>query len=406
MQRLRDRIFILTFLSALLGTTFASDLQPPKAAVPASYFGQHIHHLLDQTPWPDVPVPQWRLWDAGVTWADLQPAKGQWRFEKLDSYVSLAEHHGTGLLLTLGGTPAWASAKPQLKSNYSPGFTAQPANIDDWREYIRTVASRYKGHIQAYEIWNEPNWSDFWSGTTDQMLTLTKEAFQIIHSVDPKALVVSPSAAAGPGVSWLADFLKRGGGQYVDVIAFHFYTDPHTAPPEEMLPTINRVRQLLSDNGLTDRPLWNTETGWLPPARFDSEDLAAAFLARSFIVNWAAGVQRFYWYAWDNQYVTIITYKISSHTVTPAGLAYEIIQQWMVGATMNDCAENPDHTWVCQLKRKGKNQWIVWNTQGNRKFEVPKTWRVASATPLLQDSRAWKGTSIDIGPVPTLLTER
>jgi len=407
MESFRSRVLILSSLGALLGSAFAGNLQAPKATIPASYFGMHIHHLAypRPTPWPTPPVPQWRLWDASVTWADLQPAKGQWRFEKLDGYVTLAEQHGTGLLLTLGGSPTWASAKPQLKSSYSSGFTAEPANIEDWREYVRTVVSRYKGRIQAYEIWNEPNLADFWSGSIDQMLTLTREASQIIHNVDPKALVVSPSATAAYGIPWLAEFLKKGGGQYLDVVGFHFYVDPQL-PPEEMLAIIQRVRQVLADNGLAEKPVWNTETGWLPPAKFDSDELAAAFLARAYIVNWAAGVQRFYWYAWDNQYVRLITYKEDTRTVTPAGRTYEIIQRWMVGASMNDCAESADHTWTCQLKRKGKSQWIVWNTQGSHKFDVPRTWRVASATRLLQDSRPLKGTSVDIDPVPTLLTER
>ena len=407
MARFRGWILILAFFNALLGSTFANDLQPPKAAIPASYFGMHIHHLANPvpTPWPNMPVPEWRLWDANVTWADLEPAKGRWRFEKLDSYVSLAEQHGTGLLLTLGGSPTWGSARPQLKSSYYPGFTAEPSNIEDWRDYVRTVVSRYKGRIQAYEIWNEPNLGDFWSGSMDQMLTLTREASQVIHNLDPKALVVSPSATASYGVPWLAEFLKKGGGQYVDIIAFHFYVDGQL-PPEEMLPIVQRVRQVLAENGLAEKPLWNTETGWLPPAKFDSDELAAAFLARAYVVSWAAGIRRFYWYAWDNQYVTLITYKEATHTVTPAGRTYEIIQRWIVGTTMNDCTESADHTWTCQLKRNGKTQWIVWNTQGNRKFDVPRTWSVASATRLLEVSRPVKGTSVDVGPIPMLLTEQ
>src|SRR5215471_134054 len=253
----------LVLVAALLNSVFAADLRAPNIVVPRSYFGLHIHHLAypTPTPWPNVPVPEWRLWDANVTWADIQPNRGQWRFEKLDGYVSVAEQHGTGLLLTLGGTPKWASAKPQLKSNYYPGFSGEPTNIEDWREYVRTTVSRYKGRIQAYEIWNEPNLADFWSGSIDQMLTLTREASQIIHNVDPKALVVSPSATAAYGIPWLAEFLKKGGGQYLDVVGFHFYVDPQL-PPEEMLAIIQRVRQVLADNGLAEKPVWNTETGW------------------------------------------------------------------------------------------------------------------------------------------------
>jgi hypothetical protein len=408
MTRFGGRIPFLILIGALLGSTFAADLQTPKVAIPRSYFGLHIHHLASPapTPWPSIPVPQWRLWDANVTWPDLEPSKGQWRFEKLDGYVSLAQQHSTGILLTLGGSPVWASARPNVLSNYYPGFTAEPANIEDWRTFVRTVASRYKGRIQAYEIWNEPNLEEFWTGTTDQMLTLTKEASQIIRSVDPNAIVVSPAATAEYGIPWVAEFLKKGGGQYVDVIGFHFYVNPHTLLPEDMVPIIQRVRQVISDNGLGNKPLWNTETGWLEPARFDSDELAAGFLARAYILSWAAGVQRFYWYAWDNRSMAIVTYKKDEHTITPAGYAYNVMEQWLVGARIDGCTESADHSWTCQLNRSGKKEWIVWNPQASRKFDVPGAWNVKSATPLLHDRRSLNGASIEIGPTPTLLTGR
>jgi hypothetical protein len=408
MARRYGRIQFLILVGALFGSTFAADLQTPNVTIPGSYFGLHIHHLASAipTPWPNMPVPEWRIWDANVTWPDLEPNKGQWRFETLDGYVSLAQQHNTGTLLPLGGSPRWASARPTEPTDYYPGFTAEPANIEDWRTFVRTVASRYKGRIQAYEIWNEPNLRQFWTGTTDQMLTLTKEASQIIHSVDPSALVVSPAAAADYGVPWLAEFLKKGGGQYVDVIGFHFYVNPHTLLPEDMLPVIQRVRQVVSENGLGNKPLWNTETGWLEPAKFDSEELAAGFLARAYILSWAAGVQRFYWYAWDNRSLAIVTYSVDAHTITPAGRAYDVMQQWLVGAQMAGCSESSDHSWTCQLNRSGKKEWIVWNSQAIRRFDVPGAWNVRNVTPLLHERRSLNGDSIEIGPAPTLLTGR
>lgn len=408
MVRLCGLTLLLILTGALLEPAFATELQAPNVTIPSSYFGLHIHHLAYPvpTPWPNMPVPEWRLWDANVTWADIEPSKGQWRFEKLDGYVSLAQQHGTGILLTLGGTPRWASARPNVSTNYYPGFAAEPVNVDDWRTYVKTVSLRYKGRIQAYEIWNEPNLPDYWSATLDQMLALTKEASLIIRNLDPQAIVVSPSATADYGIPWLAEFLKKGGGQYVDVIGFHFYVNPHTLPPEDMLPIIQRVHEVLSDNGLASRPVWNTETGWLEPAKFDSDELAASFLARAFILSWAAGIQRFYWYGWDNQYMALITYKESTRTITPAGSAYKILEQWLVGAKMQSCTSASDHTWTCQLNRTGKKEWIVWNTQGNRKFQVPRTWSVASSTSLLADSHPLSGSSVDIGPVPALLSSR
>lgn len=406
MSRIQSCLQVLVLTMAVLfNPVFAADLRPPAAAIPDTYFGLHIHHLesATPTPWPNMPVPTWRLWDAGVNWPDLEPDKLQWRFDRLDRYVSLAEKHGTSILLPLGGSPSWASARPDAPSPYQAGFTAEPANIEDWRTYVRTVVSRYKGRIRAYEIWNEPNLKDFWSGTTDQMVTLTKEASQIIHAVDPNAMVVSPSATADFGIPWLAEFLKKGGGQFVDVIGYHFYV---AKLPEELVPLIQRVQQVISENGLANKPLWNTESGWIAAARADSEEIAGGILARAYILAWASGVQRFYWYAWDNQQMGITTYNEVEHRVTPAGHAYEIIQQWLVGARMDSCTESADHNWICQLSRAGIKQWLVWNSQGNHKFDVPGAWRVRSVTPLLHERRPLNGSSVDIGPTPALLSGR
>src|SRR3984893_9848826 len=108
MARFRSQlIFVVLFPVMLIHSLFAADLITPTATIPDAYFGLHIQHL-DRplhTPWPGLPVPEWRLWDADVTWPDLEPARGQWQFERFDRYVSLAQHHGTGILLTLGGSP-------------------------------------------------------------------------------------------------------------------------------------------------------------------------------------------------------------------------------------------------------------------------------------------------------------
>jgi hypothetical protein len=384
-------VILVPFL--LLNSAFTVDLRTPTEVIPLSYFGLHFHHLNGETPWPKMDVPEWRIWDAYVTWHDLEPYRGQWRFERLDGYVALAEQHGTGILLPLGMSPAWASARP-------PADNAEPANIDDWRTFVRTVVTRYKGRIQAYEIWNEPNLKTFWTGTMDQMVALTKEASAIIHSVDPKALVVSPSVTATYGTPWLADFLKKGVGQYVDVIGYHFYITPKM--PEDLPAFIQTVRQILADNGLSNKPLWDTETGWLQPSHFDSDEIAAGILARAYILVWASGVQRFYWYAWDNRHVTVQTTK-EDHTVTPAGYAYKVVMEWLAGAQMDGCSENAG-TWTCRLNRSGKKEWIVWSPQGNRKFDLPKEWGVKTVTPLLHDAHSSSPT-IQISPIPTLLKE-
>src|ERR1700756_1873869 len=202
----------LLFASALLGVAggHSRRLAAPEKPIQLSFFGMHMHRTADTAPWPAARFGEWRLWDADVAWPDIEPHRDEWNFERLDKYLDLAEEHHVGVLLVLGLTPEWASTRPKEKSAYKPGFAAEPKNLDDWRFYIRTVAQRYKGRIQAYEIWNEPDIRQTWTGSVDEMVELTRIASEVIRGIDPEALLVSPSTTSEGGLKWLAEVLKKG----------------------------------------------------------------------------------------------------------------------------------------------------------------------------------------------------
>lgn len=408
------RLLICVVLSQIVaGPSFTSaidshELIPASQPIPASFFGMHIHHMVSPagmtplTPWPRVNVPDWRLWDAQVTWPDLEPNKGQWRFSVLDRSIEMAEAHQTEVMLTLGFTPPWASARPQEPVGYRPGLAAEPKNIEDWRNFVQTVATRYKGRIRVYEIWNEPNLKNhYWTGSVEQMIALVHAAHDIIKDVDPTAILVSPSPTTENGIPWFSEFLGGGGGQYVDVIGYHFYVTPR--PPEAMVALVDKVKEVMRANGVENKPIWNTESGWMPSGQPVSEELGAAYLARSYILLWAEGVQRFYWYAWDNNKMSVATTRSDNETPTPAGEAFGTIQKWLVGARMDWCDQGANHTWTCQLNRRGKLEWIIWNPDSVSTYTAPKSWQTKTVAPLLEQSRLLNGSSFDIGPLPILV---
>jgi Glycosyl hydrolases family 39 len=359
--------------------------------VPAEYFGMHIHHAANGTPWPSVPFASWRLWDSGVAWPQLEPQRDKWNFELLDHYVKLAAEHDVELVLTLGLTPSWASARPKEPSAYQPGNAAEPRDLDDWRNYIRIVAVHYKGVIRSYEIWNEPNRKETFTGTPATMLQLSRVAYQVLKAVDPRITVISPSATSSAGIDWLAEFLKAGGCEYSDVIGYHFYVTPDA--PESMIPLIQQVKKVLRSKQCESKLLWNTESGWAAPKHFSSDADAASYLMRAYVVNWLMGIDRFYWYSWDNHnWSTLETTTRRGSEKTSVGNAYGVIHNWLLESVLQYCSVDNSGVWECQFERGRAKSWIVWSPDNMQSFSLPQSWGVKSAW-------SWTGQSSVPGPM-------
>lgn len=345
------------------------------------YFGMHIHHADTTTRWPAVNFGSWRLWDAAVSWERLEPEPGQWDFSRLDRLVSLAEAHHVELVLTLGNTPVWASARPDEPCPYGMGCAAEPWNLADWAHYVHAVASRYKGRIHYYEVWNEPKFSDyeadakngFFSGSLEKMLELVRTARWILKAVDPQNKILTPGFN-GDGQR-LDVFLQRGGKDLVDIVSFHFYSPT----PEIMYRRIGDVRKIMDRDGAGQMPLWDTEQGYEPlPAgasapgpdssAVSGEDTLAAYVPRSLILAAAAGVKRFFWYSWE---WTLLT---KAGVPSPAGIAYGQTVRWLNGATLQGCTTESDGVWFCGLTRGARRAWVVWSPKGPLSWSPPEGW--------------------------------
>lgn len=382
-------VLIALFLGASVLASTERQHYESNSPVPAQYFGQHIHHTLkanNPTPWPAVKFGTWRLWDAYVQWPLLEPVKGGWDFSKLDQYVSLAEQHGVEILLPLGLSPQWASARPEEKSAYLLGNSAEPKDIEDWRNYVRVVATRYKGRIHYYELWNEVNLPMFYSGSPEKLVILAREMQAILKEVDTSNVVVSPSITgdSSNAKEWLCKYLDAGGGVYSDVIGYHFYV-PTKAP--EIIPGFVRdIKVIMTKYGLEKMPLWNTESGWRIANTDGTSDEgapstwkrlepneAASYVARALILGRESGLERYYWYAWDNGYMGSIEPK--SKSIKPVGVAFGQVYKWMVGSRLGKCVNNLD-LWVCTLNApQGRAAHIAWTTGVERAWIPPYSWK-------------------------------
>ena len=376
--------------------TRSQRLAPPAGAIPRTFFGLNINHMHDPPgyDWPVMDFGAFRTWDSGDIWPEIETARGVYDWTKLDKDVTQAEKHHAQFLFTLGGTPRWATSAPETARSYV-GFTVVPDDIQDWKDFLRAVATRYKGRIGAYEVWNEPDLSIFYTGTPAQLAALERAAAEVIHQTDPAALVLSAPASGGAGGSqlcFLEAYFAAGGGQSADVLAYHGYT----YPAEGEIPALARFRAQAATAGLGGKPVWDTETG--TDLSGTSEADTAAYVSRALILGWALGCDRTYLYAYDGSFTGLDAPTADPKKRDPAhlglsGTAYVQTLGWLKGAKMLSCASDANGVWVCALRRPGGGPaWIVWNPFGPRSFTIPASWRVPARRTLA------------IGPTPVFVT--
>jgi hypothetical protein len=81
---------------------------PPPNAIPSSFLGMHMNGgTISRQPWPVAPFGAVRLWDAGVSWADLMPnGPTQPNWSNLDKWLSLIpmQDPSADILYTFGRT--------------------------------------------------------------------------------------------------------------------------------------------------------------------------------------------------------------------------------------------------------------------------------------------------------------
>lgn len=230
-----------------------------------------------------------RLHDAGLEyfgWWNLEPVQGEWRF--FDQEIRRYRSHGIKILAELGTAPAWASYYQDsgLKSfGYFDKFF-QPKNLDDYARYVRVVCERYKGDIDAFDVWNEP-WIHAWWGvgydhsksgragylTSENaqadFVRLTRLARDTVHSIHPEAQVfgVNTTTSSGNspssfgGTQWTQGVLDAGGMEHCDGIAYHCYTADGVGYPGDAVEKglENAVGPIRSQYGKVPKPLWMTE---------------------------------------------------------------------------------------------------------------------------------------------------
>jgi hypothetical protein len=364
---------LVAVVLALLGIAAPAAVGSSALPPPRAYFGMHYSAVGRGHSWPDAPIGLVRLWDTGTTWTDVQPARDQWEFSVLDRAVANARAHHAQIALVLGQTPIWASSSPTGIGNYNgQGVTAPPTSVKDWWIYVHAVANRYRGRIAAYEIWNEVNLPDYFSGSIAAMVRLSRIGRDAVKRADPSALVLSPSVTLRGGTTYLKAFARAGGYRYSDVVNIHGYPVPDGGP-EAGVAMIDRARRAISSYPGGQNPIWNTEMNFGLPTRASggtatslSLDRQAAYVVRAYLLNWSHGVQRLAWYDWNDWPFEGVQMSTGGPRAAPPGQAFGTVVNWMRGR-VEPCAVGLDGVYRCTIRygahRMGSVRWIPSGTR-------------------------------------------
>ena len=191
------------------------------------------------------------------SWNAIEKAPGRYDWQFWDMLVDTADQYGIQLMPYVAYTPEWSAAKKEEFWKQPPGQSS------DYVRFMGATAARYKGRIRSWEIWNEPDLSEYWQGTVSQFADLVQRTAVSIREADPQAVVILG------GVSRAHDpFLRELITTYhvdrsVDVVAMHGYPGSWLPETTETVygDWVHEVRRMLDQSG-SGADLWVNEMGY------------------------------------------------------------------------------------------------------------------------------------------------
>ncbi len=358
-----------------------------------------------------------RLHDAatGLTgWSNLEQEKGKWTFHDVD--VQRYRSAKMKIYAGLQTAPRWASVfgDSGMREFHSYfGCYFQPKNIDDWRTYVKTVVSHYKGVIDEYHIWNEPWGVSFWhtgydqtkkeylQGATpaDDYAKLSVAAYTAAKEADPQVRLAGFNTTSA---QWTKSVFDAGAYDYCDVVDYHFYTPNDQGMPGDQaaLTYADAIGYIKGKAPLFAKPVYMSEgqgnanglggvgtvvglykhsIPWMPE---DAPLLRADKTCRYVIANMAAGCAKVFLYS-AHGYTSLLRGSGFFALIGPDGYphlelsAYSNMAWQLEGSTFLRTLKLTDA--VCAFVFKGRNGSVAvisgkrsgaYTVPGNHKLDV------------------------------------
>lgn len=175
-------------------------------------------------------------------WWVMAPDRGTYDWSRADYIVAAAAAHQIQLTPVIVWTPRWAAAQPW----------DVPAAAD-FAAFVTAVVARYHTTIHFWEMWNEPNSSNYFTGTEAQYVhDVLIPGARAVRQTDPTAKVIA-AGTSSPDINWINQLYALGARGSFDIMGFHDYGYPPNDAPA--------IRAALVAHGDASMPIWLSEYG-------------------------------------------------------------------------------------------------------------------------------------------------
>jgi hypothetical protein len=211
-----------------------------------------------------------------INWESIQYlGSTSYNWTPFDNVVNTARARGLNVLGTILFTPPWA--RPAGTAGTTP-----PTNLSDYQTFTRAAVQHYGPlGVHAWEIWNEPNISAFWTPGPDpaKYTQMLKLSYTAIKQLDPSATVISaglsPYGSYGNvdaqhmnPINFLQNMYANGAAASLDAVGWHPYNFPYGlsfygwSAWSQMTDTSPSARSVMVGAGDGAKQIWTTEFGW------------------------------------------------------------------------------------------------------------------------------------------------
>lgn len=189
-------------------------------------------------------------------WAKTERDQGKYDWRWLDRIIDDARGLGLEIILqTNYGNPIYPGGGSR---HLSGGFPTSEEALAAWDKWVEAMATRYKGRVRDWEMWNEPDGN---KGHTPEMTAdLNIRTAEIIKRVIPDARIAG-GVLCGPKADYAEGWLKRVTTRKKESLFHWFIYHGYTRNPDEG--HYEKVQELktLFRNYAPEIKLWQGEAG-------------------------------------------------------------------------------------------------------------------------------------------------